>query len=397
MGVVTSTDRAIDGTCPELVHASGSTAQDAWRPTDLPPARPPSGVPLTRLIALAGLTPAQALEIGADLVTSAVERPDPADPLLADGQVMIGTDGRAVLARPAGGRAATSSGSRPMSATIETVLADLADAAGRRGCRDDALLAELERAIALVALVDLQVVAGTLSDACVGIDRDGVRAELSALVRAITGMPGAITVSGGPLEAPSSVAAGRGREIGPRGLERVALRRIGAWLLSVAVVVTIVLLEFAFLRDDILADVRLLLEAGRSGSVPAYTSESGSLPLVAPAPPAAGSVLAVDLRALDMCTPGAPCSMRVLVRLVPATEPQTVTWSIRIMDRCTGDTQTVPGGSVVIAAGEAQATAVGSVPLPPAAAAVFAVTERPATAAAPPVLVGSCAPARPAG
>ena len=396
MGVVTSTDRAIDGPCPELVHASGSTAQDAWRPTDLPPARPPSGVPLTRLIALAGLTPAQALEIGADLVTSAVERPDPADPLLADGQVMIGTDGRAVLARPAGGRAATS-GSPPMSATIETVLADLADAAGRCRRRDDTLLAELERAIALVALVDLQAVAGTLRDACVGIDRDGVRAELSALVRAITDTSGAITVGGGLLEAPSSVAAGRGHEVGPRGRDRVAMRRIGAWLLSVAVVVTIVLLEFAFLRDDILADVRLLLEAGRSGSVPADTPEPGSPPLVAPGPPAAGSVLAVDLRALDGFTPGAPCPMRVLVRLVPATEPQTVTWSIRIMDRCTGDAETVPGGSVVIAAGEAQATAVGSVPLPPAAAAVFAVTERPAIAAAPPVLVGSCAPVRPAG
>jgi hypothetical protein len=175
------------------------------------------------------------------------------------------------------------------------------------------------------------------------------------------------------------------------------MRRIGAWLLSIAVVVTIVLLEFAFLRDDILADVHLLLQAGRSGSVPSDTPEADGLPPVAPAPPSAGSVLAVDLRALDRCTAGAPCPMRVLVRLVPGTEPQTVTWSIRIVDRCTGGTEMVPGGSVVIAPGEVQATAVGPVPLPQAASAVFAVTERPAVAAAPPVLVGSCADSLPPG
>jgi hypothetical protein len=104
-------------------------------------------------------------------------------------------------------------------------------------------------------------------------------------------------------------------------------------------------------------------------------------------------VAAVDLRALDRCTPGTPCTMRVLVQLVPTAAPQTVTWVIRIVDRCTGIAETVPGGSVVIAPGEEQATAVGMVPLPQAASAVFAVTGRPAVAAGPPVLIGSCPPA----
>ena len=42
--------------------------------------------------------------------------------------------------------------------------------------------------------------------------------------------------------------------------------RVWAWLLSVAVLVAVVALEVVLLRDDIAADVHLLLEAGRSGS-----------------------------------------------------------------------------------------------------------------------------------
>ena len=83
--------------------------------------------------------------------------------------------------------------------------------------------------------------------------------------------------------------------------------------------------------------------------------------------------------------------MRVLVRLVPAPDPQTVTWSFRVVDRCTGATDTAPGGSVTVPPGAEQAAAVDTVALPPqTAVAVVAVTEVPAAAAAPPVLVGSC-------
>lgn len=398
MGVVTSTDRAIEQTCRELVRAPSPSGQGVRRPIDPHPARPPSGVHLARLIALAGLTPAQALEIGVGLLAAVAKRSEPDTHGLDDDQVLIGMDGRVVLGRASSsGRATTSSACGATSATVELVLAELADAARPRARRADPLLAELERAIALVPLADLPVVTRTLEEACVAIDRDGVRAELSALVRAISGtsgaIVGAIVGSGAPLQAPSSVAAGRGRPAGRRasGRGRVAMRKLGAWLLSVAVIVTIVLLEVAFLRDDIAADVHLLLAAGRSGSSPSAASEG--VPLVPPAPPAAETVAAVDLRALDRCTPGTPCTMRVLVQLVPTAAPQTVTWVIRIVDRCTGIAETVPGGSVVIAPGEEQATAVGMVPLPQAASAVFAVTGRPAVAAGPPVLIGSCPPA----
>jgi len=397
VGVVTSTDRAIEQNCSELVRVPGPSGQDDRRSVD-PRTSPPAGVPPARLIALAGLSPAQALDIGAQILASFVKRSESDTHGLSD-QVLIGMGGRVVLRRTQSGHPATSSASGQAAESLATVLTELSDAARHRAGSADPLLAELEQAIALVPLVDLRAVARRLDDACATIDRDGVRAELAALVRAIVGASGAITASGPSVGAPSAAAARLECPVGPRAGNRGhgAMRRIGAWLVSVALVVTIVLLEFAFLRDDILADVHLLLQAGRSGSVPVDVPESDGLPLVAPAPPAAGSVLAVDLRALDRCAPGAPCPMRVLVRLVSGAEPQTVSWSIRITDRCTVGTEIVPGGSVVVTAGEVQATAVGSVPLPQTASAVFAVTELPAVAASPPVLVGSCAPVRPVG
>jgi hypothetical protein len=87
--------------------------------------------------------------------------------------------------------------------------------------------------------------------------------------------------------------------------------------------------------------------------------------------------------------------MRLLVRLVPSAEAQLVTWSYRIVDRCTGATapDTPAGGSVTVPAGSDRATAVGTVTLPAAhALAVVAVTDLPAAAASPPAFVGSCAP-----
>jgi len=151
-------------------------------------------------------------------------------------------------------------------------------------------------------------------------------------------------------------------------------------------------LEVAFLRDRIASDIGLLLDAGRSGSeASAAPTPDDGLPIPAPAPASAGSVTAVDLRPLAPCAPGATCSLRVLVRLVPAADPQVVTWSYRVVDRCTGASETVPGGSVTAPAQEDRVAVVGSLPLPALqAVAVLAVTELPAVAASPPVSVGSC-------
>jgi hypothetical protein len=164
-------------------------------------------------------------------------------------------------------------------------------------------------------------------------------------------------------------------------------------VLTVVVLAAVVVLEVVLLRDRIAADIRVLLDAGRSGSAPSAAPEPDGLPVVPPAPAAAGSVTGVDLRPLAACAPGAPCDLRLLVRLVPGADPQVVTWSYRVVDRCTGATETVPGGSVTAPAQAGQVAAVGTLPLPALpAVAVLAVTDGPAVAASPPVSVGACPP-----
>jgi hypothetical protein len=153
----------------------------------------------------------------------------------------------------------------------------------------------------------------------------------------------------------------------------------------------VVLLEFAFLRDKVAADIGALLSAGRSGTTPSAVQAPDGLPVVPPAPAAAGAVLGVDLRALAPCATGAPCSVRLLVRVLPAAGPQVVTWSYLIVDRCTGTAVTAPGGSVTVPASGQRAAVVGTVALPAGrAAGLVAVTRAPAAAASAPVLVGSC-------
>jgi hypothetical protein len=159
-----------------------------------------------------------------------------------------------------------------------------------------------------------------------------------------------------------------------------------------------VVVEVAVLRDDIAADVGLLLDAGRSGATPSAEPEPDGVPIVPPAPAAAGAVTGVDLRPLDACAPGAPCTLRLQVRLAPAAGPQVVTWSYRVVDRCTGAAQSAPGGTVTVPAGAERATAVGTLALPALpAVAVVAVTGQPAAAASSPVSAGSCLPDSRAG
>ncbi|MFW3172831.1 hypothetical protein, partial [Geodermatophilus sp. CPCC 206100] len=195
--------------------------------------------------------------------------------------------------------------------------------------------------------------------------------------------------SGSP---PGRTGAAPVRRAGVRAA-RSPVRRIGAWLLSVLVLAGVVAVEVVLLRDDIVTDIGLLLDAGRSGSPPAAEAEPDGLPIVPPAPAASGAVAGVDLRPLAGCAPETPCGLRLLVEVVPGPEPQVVTWSYRIVDRCTGATGTAPGGTVTVPAGGTRAAAVGTLPLPAGPAlAVLAVTDLPAVAASPPVLVGSCRP-----
>jgi len=389
----------------ERCPSEPGTASDRCDRDERWPADPLShrGVRLTRLIGLAVLTAPQVLEIGAGLLAAARRSESNTDALgggrITTDQAVIDTDGRVMLGPAFHDERNGRSSSRVVStvAAVETLLADLAGAgrARRADPATDQLLAELDRAITLLPVAGVSEVAQMVEIGCAAIDRTLVRAELAALVSAIVESPGSARSNEPTGGLPSSV---RGTEYGRRstgGGTPTAGRRIGAWLLSVVVLAAVVLLEIAFLRDDIVADVDLLLDAGRSGSSPSTAPEADGLPVASFAPEAAGVVTAVDVRILEPCTPGAPCTVRVLVSLVPGPDAQVVTWSYRVVDRCTGTTNTAPGGSVTVPPGAGRAEAVDIVALPPVTAvAVVATTDRPAVAAAPPVLVETCEPDR---
>src|SRR3954462_3237787 len=378
----------------------------------------PGGVELTRLISLARLTPppaplggairlarpppARALEIGASLLGEAAGAPDTGSPdggrVVID-QVVIDVDGRVVLGPAADGRHNGRHNGRPSAAgpsgrAVEAVLADVAGAARLRARRADPaavqLQAELDRAGAELPVAGVPVVARMLQEAAAAIDRGAVRAELGALVQAIGGRASPVSASA-PAGAPSTVVRAAPARRATDGKTTSARRRIGAWLLSILVLAAVVLLEVVVLRDRIAADIGLLLDAGRGGSTSSPAPKPDGLRIVAPAPAAAGSVSGVDLRPLTQCAPGAPCTLRLLVRVVPGADPQVVNWSYRIVDRCTGASGTTPGGSVTVPAAQDRVAVIGTVPLPALpGVAVVAVTQLPAVAASAPVLVGSC-------
>ena len=331
---------------------------DPAEPLRVPEAREPlpvlpDGVELGRLLALARLTPQQAVELAASVLADAENR----------------------------------SGSAAETTVVAGQLGEIAAAARVPGRRADPLLTELDRAVADLPDAGVAVVARRLAEAAAGLDRDAVRAELAALGRAVP--PGAGGAGGAaPAGAPSTAA--RSARAAPRDTRKTG-RRLAAWLLSLLVLAVVVLGEVVLLRDKITTDVRLLLDAGRGGATSSAARTSDGPPVRAPAPPSAGSVTAVDLRPLARCAPGAACTLRLMVRLAPSADPQVVTWSYLVVDRCTRATTTVPGGTVPVPPNGERAVAVGTVVLPDLpSVAVLAVTGSPATAASAPVAVGSC-------
>jgi hypothetical protein len=372
----------------EPSHPADST-EALEEPGGPPPARP--GVALTRLISLARLTPAQAMEIAVSLLDEPETRSElrTGSARVRADRIVVRTDG-SVLLDPAPDEDESPAAGSP----VEAVLADLVGAA-RLDTRPaassgDLLLAELDRAVEELPEAGVPVVARRLRDAAGAIDRPAVRAELAALVSALGGSARSAS-GGGGIGAPADAARGdpavrtRSRE------RRGALRRVGAWVASVLVLIAVVVLEVVLLRDDISADIDVLLQAGRSGSASSAAPTADGLPIRAPAPASAGNVTGVDLRAMGSCRPAKPCALRIQVRLTPGAQQQAVTWTYRIIDRCTGATTTVPGGTVIVPGRGGRAASVGTVALPKMpAVAVLAVTRTPAAAASAPVSVGSC-------
>ncbi|WP_242471946.1 hypothetical protein [Blastococcus sp. TML/C7B] len=234
------------------------------------------GVELGRVLSLARITAPQALVLTEDLRAALAEGGGAGRPLLTgDGRITLGPAADGPATRPA-----------------ERFLDDLA-----------ALLPD---------------------EPVMDVDRAAVRSELAALARAVRALPDG---AGAAPPAPARRAAVRDRPAPrPPRRPRSTGRRIGAWLLSLVVLGAAVTAEVVLLGDDITADLDLLMDAGRGGQEPSDEPVPDGLPVATPAPPSAGAVVAVDLRPLGTCTPGATCAVRVLVRLVPSPEQQVVSW-----------------------------------------------------------------------
>jgi hypothetical protein len=350
-----------------------------------------AGVDLGRLLSLTRLTAAQALEIGAGVLTAAEELTGPGDGgggidpvpvfprLTLDGQVVLRVPG------DAGHAGSPPEAGRTVDAILAAVLAAARSSVAADGPAVDARVALLHRAVQDLPTAGVAVVARRLQESAAAADRTAVRAELAALARVVAGM-GASAPAGAPSTAANTGRAGQSpRTSGSAG------RRIGAWLLSVLVLGAAVVSEVVLLRDDITADVDLLLESGRGADEPSPAPAAERAALPAPAPAAAGNVTAVDLRLLSPCGPGATCTVRVSVRLVPARKSQVVSWTYQLVEECTGPPSRAPGGSVTVPPRADRVDIVGTVPVPEGdGTIVFAVTDDPASAASAPVVIGTC-------
>jgi hypothetical protein len=357
------------------------------------PVTPKAGLSLTRLLSVARLTPVQAIALATDVFTELEKRcGDRGDagpiPLRIE-TVHVSADGHAYLVEDDGPVPVKDS-------AAHAVLDELTAAAWRPTTDSDrpttGPVATLDRAAGEARLPDASVaaVASLLREADTASGSEA-RTELARMVSAVNG--GALAPPHPPLTSAPPDPPDPPRPPDPqrrrRPLARALAGRTWKWVLSIVVLVTVVVIEIALLRDTITRDIEAVLEAGRSGSA-APTSTQAFLPVAPVAPPAAGTVTGVDLRAVNQCTPDAACAVRLQVALQPTAQPQTVTWGFQVFDRCTGATTTVPGGEVTVPPDGDRAVAVVSVALPPGEAlAVLARTDLPSPAASAPVLVPS--------
>jgi len=115
----------------------------------------------------------------------------------------------------------------------------------------------------------------------------------------------------------------------------------------------------------------------------------GQVPVFAPA--AAGSVKSVTLKAAGgTCTPGASCTLNVVITFAVAGSPHDVTWSFKTVDLCTAAVTSFNGG--LITADGTWNTTDGNtaITLPPAKGQLAVVAlSGPDVAASPPLMLGT--------
>jgi hypothetical protein len=334
---------------------------------------------LTRLLAMARLTPVQAVALGADLLASLEERHAAGRTSLRPEAVRVGRDGRVRLIDDGAPRDPAADG---VGLGTAAGLLDRIRASVRSSPAERELISALEQAAAAARRPDARIatVAATLRAAAAAGGAQA-RAELARLVAAGTGgVAPAWAIRPAPSGPSPRWHPPRRR---PRQIVRSVFARAWTWVLALVVLAAAVLVEIAVLRDEIVRDVQAVLDAGRTESTATSTATSVALPpVVPPAPSSAGPIGRIGLRSVAPCAPGADCALHVQVMLAPQPEPQTVAWEFRIVDRCAAAVVTVPGGTVTVPPNSDRADVVSTVRLPEAEAlAVLAVASQPAVAA----------------
>jgi hypothetical protein len=196
--------------------------------------------------------------------------------------------------------------------------------------------------------------------------------------------------NGGELRAELLTSVGRcGRVLNATGWDDPT--RWARWFVVLVLGVGLLALELVVFDDQVDSQLEALRAAGRSASNSAAITPSLPTPTI-PAPLASGPITAVDLRAMGRCEPATACPSRLQVWVRPAPQPRRMDWVYQITDRCTGRSQLVLGGSMLVGAGGTQFTVVNGIQLPVGRAlALNAVLEGPTRASSPTLLVPASA------
>jgi len=388
------------------------------------------GVPLSRLLGAATLTPVQAGYLAHELFLGLAWLHESGVPhgRLTGLNVQVGVDGEPrftdwTLASLAQARGFDEAVAEDLVA-LRSLVADLQSNADRpvvrhRGTYND-LMAALERTGRGLDVESAAATADRLGHALLAVVGDstsmaGTRSEIGTLVATLArrsapnGRPHA-QARPAPTPVPRVLPDVRLSEADwHRGRPRRWLRRGVAALVVAAVLAG----GYVFARQPVadLAD-RLLNrhEAPTTGhpspkpSAPTSTSTPGGTtghvtptPRAVPtlAPSSSDPVTAVTIRPIASCAAGSTCLVRATARITPAGQAREVVVQIAVVNRCTGRVRTFPAGTVTAQPGWTYVFVTTPVSLPRARSlAAVAVTTTPARAASPPLLVpasgGSC-------
>lgn len=381
-----------------LPDQEASVTWDEWRP---PPPTAARSVPLGDLLTIAGLTPAQAVLVTADLLQATAA--NPAERVHA----VLRTDGAVDLTDEEGETPAA-----PLPDLLDEVVRNARRLPAHPQPHQLALLRHVEEQVG--ATGDPAERASALREALgevVGVAR--VRRELAALVEAFNGIAVSRSVSTGrvnghtvgmspivrPTPLPPHVHVPRPRQVGrrrARNRRKVAI--VGALALALVIAGGYLLWRgpgsgwYDDLRgnnDNNAATTNQQPPTHHKGQQQTGhhgTHHSGTFPTLAAH--SAGRVQGVTLQKINGCAPGTACGVTVTVHLTAASVSQPISWKVGVARGCTRPQTWSPVTTVTAQPGWTRVFASSSVQIPQGRSfALVALTSSPSHAQSQPIPV----------